>query len=137
MQIKKPLKNKTGEDRRRFARAAKNLAIKLEDKDIDFVTETKNISCIGAYCQIDTYVPILTKLKVTLLLPKSGSNKTAKHITCEGTIVRIERSQDPVETNRYNVAIYFNRISKSDMKSIDTFVKNNIPYPAASSSLES
>ncbi len=130
MQLKNQSHKPEGKERRRFARAAKNLAIKLEDKESDFVTETKNVSCIGTYCQIDTYLPILTKLKITLLLPKSKGSKTAKPISCEGTIVRIERSNEPLE-NRYNIAIYFNQISKSDMKLIDAYVKHSaIQSPA-------
>ena len=124
--MKNKLKEQSAQERRRFPRTPKNLAIKLEDQQVDFVTETKNISCIGAYCQIDSYLPILTKLKITLLLPKSKGAKTTKHIACEGTVVRVERSSDPLETNKYNVAIYFNQISGADMKLIDRYVKNNI-----------
>lgn len=124
MRIKKQNKKETQQDRRRYQRASKNIAIKLEDQDVDFVTETKNISCIGAYCNIDTYLPILTKLKITLLLPKSQNSKIPKHITCQGTIVRIEHSNDPLENSKYDIAIYFNEISKRDMKIIDDYVKH-------------
>lgn len=124
--MNKQIKN---EERRRFPRIFKNIAIKLKDKEVDFVTETKNISCLGAYCQIDNYLPILTKIRITLLIPKSKNLKTAKHLTCEGTIVRIERSNDPLEPNKYNVAIYFNQISKNDIKLIDEYVKNHIHCP--------
>lgn len=134
MQIRKPPKKQDPQDRRRFPRVWKNLAIKLEDKEVDFVTETKNISCIGAYCQTDAYLPILTRLKITLLLPKSKRSKTAKPIACEGTVVRVERSNDPLESNKYDVAIYFNQISKGDMKLIDEYVKNNIARPVRISS---
>ena len=113
-------------ERRRFSRAQNNLAIKLEDKDVDFVTETKNISCIGAYCQIDGYLPILTKLKITLLLPKSQGMKAPQHITCQGTVVRIDKCPDDAETNKFNIAIYFNAISKHDMKLIDRHVKSHL-----------
>lgn len=123
--LTKKLQTKNNQDRRRHIRASKNLAIKLEDKDVDFVTETKNISCIGAYCTVDAYLPILTKLKITLLLPRVKNAKTTKHITCEGTVVRVERSCDTLETNKYNIAIYFNSISKNDMKSIDEYVKKS------------
>ncbi|MFA5038768.1 MAG: PilZ domain-containing protein [Candidatus Omnitrophota bacterium] len=112
------------QDRRRYARADKNLAIKIRDKDADFVTETKNISCLGAYCEVDGYVPILTKLKITLLLPKSRNLKDPKHIACEGTVVRVEKSPDPLENNKYNIGIYFNQINRSDMKMIDRYIKN-------------
>ena len=112
------------QERRRYARADKNLAIKIRDKDADFVTETKNISCVGAYCEVDGYLPVLTKLKITLLLPKSRNLKDPKHIACEGTVVRIEKAPDPLEGNKYNIAIYFNHIGRSDMKLIDRYVKN-------------
>ncbi|HQP91371.1 MAG TPA: PilZ domain-containing protein [Candidatus Omnitrophota bacterium] len=127
MQLKKlnQQKNEHVQERRRYARVTKNIAIKLKDKDVDFVTETKNISCIGAYCQVDSYLPILTKLKIALLLPRPKGSKTAKHIICEGTVVRVERSVDPVELNKYNIAIYFNQIAKNDMKLIDSYVKNH------------
>ena len=125
MQIRKPNKKQDSSERRRYPRIEKNIAIKLKEKDVDFVTETKNISCIGAYCQVDTYLPILTKLKITLLLPRSKSSKTSRHIVCEGTVVRVERAPEPCEPNRYNIAIYFSSIAKSDMKLIDVYVKNH------------
>ena len=122
-------KKLNNQERRRFPRLASNLAIKLEDREIDFVTETKNVSCIGAYCQIDSYLPILTKLKIALLFPKHKGLKSAKHIACEGTVVRVERSSDPLESNKYNIAIYFNQISRNDMKFIDAFVKKSTASP--------
>ncbi len=126
MQIKKLSKKQKADERRKHLRVSRNLAIKLEDKEADFVTETKNISCLGAYCQVDAYLPILSKLKVTLLIPKASGAKNARHITCEGTVVRVERSKDPLESNKYDIAVYFNQISKSDMRFIDSYVKSNI-----------
>lgn len=134
MQLKKQQKNQSSSERRRHTRLDKNVAIKLKDKDVDFVTETKNISCLGAYCQVDAYLPVLTKIRITLLLPKTKASKIARHITCEGTIVRVERIGDPIEQNKYNVAIYFNQISKGDMKFIDSYVKNHLPQSTTSSS---
>lgn len=129
MPIKKQPNKPDAKDRRRYPRVDKNVAIKLKDQDADFVTETKNLSCIGAYAQIDTYIPILTKLRVTLLLPRQRNVKEARHITCEGTVVRVERRGAPPEPNKYHIAIYFNEISKNDMKHIDAYVKNQLPSP--------
>lgn len=134
---KKPQPNPSPEtgstaERRRYPRASKNLAIKITDREADFVTETQNISCIGAYCQVDSYLPILTKLKISLVLPKTRETGTAQHIVCEGTVVRIEKGHDTLE-NVYHVALYFNKISKGDMKLIDQYVKRHLtPSPAAS-----
>lgn len=125
MRIKNQPKKESPQERRRYPRVEKNIAIKLKDKDVDFVTETENISCIGAYCQIDSYLPILTKLKITLLLPRSKKSQSAKRIVCEGSVVRVERSHALLENNKYNIAIYFNEIAKGDMKLIDAYVKNH------------
>ena len=114
------------QERRRYPRVAKSLAIKLKDREADFVTETKNVSCIGAYCTVNAYVPVLTKLRITLVLPKGRDVKASKPINCEGTVVRVEKCPPGIEANRYNIAIYFNQISKGDMKTIDHYVKNHL-----------
>ena len=114
------------QDRRRYPRVSKSLAIKLKDRDADFVTETKNVSCIGAYCTVNAYVPVLTKLRITLVLPKCRDVKASKPISCEGTVVRVEKCPPGIENNQYNIAIYFNQITKGDMKVIDHYVKNHL-----------
>jgi hypothetical protein len=133
MTLRKQSKPQEGHERRRYARVDKNVAIKLKDKDVDFVTETMNLSCIGAYCQVDSYVPILTKLKITLLVPRTKGKAACKHIACEGTVVRVERSHDPMEPNKYNIAIYFNQITKGDMKLIDAYIRDHVAHLDCSS----
>jgi hypothetical protein len=44
--------------------------------------------------------------------------------------VRVEKSSDPIENNKYNIAIYFNQISKSDMKLVDRYVKHCVENAA-------
>jgi c-di-GMP-binding flagellar brake protein YcgR len=121
-------------ERRRYPRASKNLAIKITDREADFVTETQNISCIGAYCHIDSYLPILTKLKISIVLPKTRETGPAQHIVCEGTVVRIEKGHDTLE-NFYHVAVYFNKISKGDMRLIDQYVKHHLAKSATVSKI--
>ncbi|MDD5291626.1 MAG: PilZ domain-containing protein [Candidatus Omnitrophica bacterium] len=117
---------KHGIDKRRYPRVNKNLPIKIKNRDFDIVTETKNISCIGAYCQTDKYIPPFTKIKATLLLP--STTKTAnRYINCEGTIVRTEKDNNSSEP-QYNIAIYFNQISKTSILKIDHFIKNHLIY---------
>ncbi len=113
-------------EKRRYPRAKKSLPIKIKNGDFDIATETKNISCIGAYCQIDKYIPPFTKIKATVLLPYKTKN-TNHYINCEGTVVRIEKNDNSLEP-QYNIAIYFNQISKTNMLKIDRFVKNYLSY---------
>jgi hypothetical protein len=113
-------------EKRRFPRANKGLPIKINNGDFDIVTETKNISCIGAYCQIDKYIPPFTKIKATLLLPSKVKNANC-YVRCQGTVVRVEKENNTLEP-QYNIAIYFSQITKASMSKIDRFVKDHLTY---------
>ena len=108
-------------EKRRYPRLKKNLPIKIKHEEFDLVTETKNISCAGAYCRVDRYIPMMTKLKIKILLPSKVKNNPLC-INCVGTVVRVEKNDNPLESE-YNVAIFFNEINKSSMNKINNFVK--------------
>jgi len=108
-------------EKRKHPRVNKSLPIKIRNRDFDIVTETKNISCVGAYCQVDKYVAPFTKIKATVLMP-SKTKKANNSINCEGTVVRVEKINNDLE-QQYNIAIYFNQISKTNISKIDRLVK--------------
>ena len=114
--------NKYTPEKRRHPRIEKNLPIKIKNGDFDIVAETENISCAGAYCQVDRYLAPLTKIKTRLLVP---SKTKEKHMTidCEGVVVRVEKNEIELE-ERYNIAIYFENIHKADLKKINQFIKD-------------
>ena len=114
--------NKNKIEKRRAPRIKKNIPIKIKNIDFDIVTETKNISCNGAYCQVDRYLAPLTKIKTRILVP---SKTKEKHycIDCEGVVVRVEKNENDLE-DQYNVAIYFEQINKSDIAKINRFIKD-------------
>jgi len=111
----------SSKERRQFPRLSNNIPIKLVKEDGDIVTETANISRSGIYCKVDTFLEPMTKLKISLLIPmrKNGRN-TTKKVTCEGAVVRTE--QIPGEVEAYNVAIFFQDISKRDADHIADYV---------------
>ena len=117
---------KTTTEQRRYPRVSKNLPIKIKNGNFDIITETKNISCTGAYCQADKYIPVFTKIKTTILLPSKTKNHT-QNISCSGVVVRVEKNDNTLEP-QYNIAIYFNEISKLNMLKINRFVKNQPDY---------
>lgn len=112
------------DEKRCHARIKKNLPIKIKHKDFDFdiVTETKDISCAGAYCQVDRYLAPLTKIKTKILLPFKKKNKS-QYIDCTGIVVRSEKTNNNLE-EQYNIAIYFNEINKTNMQKINHFIKD-------------
>jgi len=112
------------QERRRHLRIKKNLPLKISTGDFDIVTETENISCVGAYCKTDKYLVPMTKLKVLILLPvHSRKSIVNKKVECEGVVVRTESSQN--RNHQYKIAIFFNDIKNKDIKKISDYVDNH------------
>ena len=110
-------------ERRRYPRIQKELPLKLTTDDYDLVTQTKNISCIGAYCAVDRYIAPLTKLSILLLLPLQSKNRiTTTKVQCKGVVVRTEQSLPA----GFNIAIFFNEIGERDKKKIAKYVSQHI-----------
>jgi hypothetical protein len=112
------------QERRGDPRVSNSVPLKIRTKDGSFVTETGNISRSGAYCRVTKYIEPMTKMKIQLLLPIKKSDKIVnKKISCEGVVVRTE---EVVADEDYNVAIFFNDISRKDIDSIKEYVETNI-----------
>jgi len=108
-------------EKRKAPRINKSLPIKLNRKDFDVITETKNISCIGVYCAVPKYIEPMTKLKIVLIIPKHpGSKSSNQTIECKGVVVRT----DVLENNNYNIAIFFNEIKERDKQKISSYVEH-------------
>ena len=110
-------------EKRRFPRIEKELPLKIRTNECDLVTQTKNISCIGAYCSINRYIRPLTKLSIILLLPSMTKykNKTFR-IQCKGVVVRIEQRSH----HGFDIAIFFNDITQRDKEKISKYVTQYI-----------
>lgn len=110
-------------ERRRHPRIKKELPLKIKTDGYGLATQTENLSCIGAYCSVDKYIPPLTKLSIVLLLPLKEKNKnTHSRVQCKGVVVRTEDKQP----SGFNVAIYFNEISQRDKKKISKYINQYI-----------
>jgi len=107
-------------DRRRHPRISGNIPVKIQGEEFDAVTETKNLSRSGAFCQVDKLIEPMTKLKIQLLLSYKRSGKiVTKKIACEGIVVRC----DAVTGEQYyDTAIYFNDIQDKDAGVITDYV---------------
>jgi len=107
---------KMHQERRRFPRINKNLPLSLQANGFDFATTTTNISCLGAYCTIDKYIPPFTKLQIRMSLPAQGQKKVP--IECQGVVVRAEDEKN----GAFNIAIYFNKIKKTQTDKISDYI---------------
>ncbi|MBU4311388.1 MAG: PilZ domain-containing protein [Candidatus Omnitrophica bacterium] len=111
------------QERRKHHRAKTNLPLKIADKAFDIITETADISSSGIYCRVTRLLPLMSKIEVILLMPAKGNGRQAKKIRCRGVVVRSEPIiLEDTEKAHYNVAIFFNDISKKDQKIIDGYL---------------
>jgi hypothetical protein len=109
-------------EKRRYPRVENNIPLKISTGDVDLVTETRNISCSGAYCWVNKFLEPMTKMAVTLLIPfKKAGKATTKKITCGGVVVRTENIPDG---DGFNTAIFFNDIHPRDTRFLADYVQN-------------
>lgn len=118
------MKKELNSDRRQYPRIEHQLPIKVVANGYDFITSTENVSCVGAYCRINKYMPPFTKVKVRLTLPVANApNNRCYDVECYGVVVRTED-----ETNGgFNVAIFFNTIKDEQRKKISLYLNQLLP----------
>lgn len=114
-------------ERRLYPRVDQKLPIKVAADGYDFATSTHNISCLGAYCHINKYIPPFTKVLVRLSFPAqyTRGNKDCT-VACKGIIVRTEDETG----GGFNIAIYFNQIGEAQKKKILQFISHFLPQSA-------
>jgi hypothetical protein len=110
-------------ERRRHPRVEEKIPLKIKDEGFDAISVTKNISCSGVFCQVEGYFPLLSKVKIVLLLPSEEKAK-AHPIHIEGVVVRSEPVKSSPESNCRNVAIFFSRIKRQDASKISNYINS-------------
>ncbi len=109
----------SGAERRQHPRLDHNLPLRISADEVDIVTETKNLSCSGAFCLVSRRLEPMSKLKIHLLLPIRKAGKVQNHkISCTGVVIRCEL----VDADHFSVAIFFSDITPRDSESISEFV---------------
>jgi hypothetical protein len=111
---------KRTKEKRKYPRLETKLPLKLAANGYDFVTNTHNISCVGAYCNINKYLPPFTKIIIRLSLPNSDRklSKQDCDVECKGVVVRTEDEAK----GGFNIAIFFNEINNSQRKKLSQFI---------------
>lgn len=114
--------NSSFRERRSDKRFAGSIPLKISCENFDLVTETKDLSRSGAFCKVNQYIEPMTKLKIQLLLPFKGKQKTmTKKVSFGAVIVRTE--SEPANGS-YNVAIFFNDIQARDAQTLTDYINS-------------
>jgi len=118
------VKMKVKKDQRK---AELSVPVKIQDKETSIVTETINITSSGAYCKTDKPLPLLTKVVLTLLMPKYGKRgKRDRKIECKGTVVRTHPVIIDGRPQSYDVAIYFDELTTADRRFITEYIEHHL-----------
>ena len=121
---KKMIKGKKNE-RRQHPRIDHELPLKVAANGYDFATSTQNVSCVGAYCQINKYLPPFTRVMIKLTLPTVSANGNKNScVECRGVVVR---SEDDAKTGGFNIAVFFNEINAEQRKKISQYISQFLP----------
>jgi len=111
-------------DRRLHPRIDHGMPINVMADGYDFMSTTRNVSCLGAYCHIGKYVPPFTKLCIKLKLPVKKARVSKKiEVACKGVVVRTD--DDP--SGGFNIAVFFNDIKPVQQHRIAEYINQFIP----------
>ena len=110
MAAKKAVRRK---ERRRMSRADAQLSMRVEGGSVDgglvpIVTESRNISGSGVYCYSPHYLAPLSKVALTIVLPKvPGRSPSQRLLKCEGVVVRCQTDEGAKKDHAYQLACTF------------------------------
>ena len=120
----------SADERRRAVRvdAALKLEVNIprEGGDPQLATlETLNISSSGIYFKSDHFIEPMTKLDMELELPIDGpQDKNVTTASCEGIVVRVLPEYESPETDQYEVAVFFTRISDDGIEHLQNHISH-------------
>lgn len=117
-------------ERRKYPRIEKTLSVTLRGEGFSQVTETKNISGSGAYCEVSQPIPELSKLDVILLVPvMRGKKRDFSEIHCTGVVVRSEKIlRENGVPKKYFIAIYFTQLRPIDRHTLCRYVSHQMTH---------
>ncbi|MGQ9603075.1 MAG: PilZ domain-containing protein [bacterium] len=111
-------------ERRKHQRAVLELPLDIDHDRKGkraFKASTVNLSAGGFYCKVPFYLPVCTKLKISMRLPGSSGQKD--HVVkCEGTVVRIVPEKPSPGQSHYEIGCFFSDIEDVDRLLIEQYI---------------
>lgn len=111
-------------ERRAFPRIEDNeLSLKLETGDFDTITHTLNLSASGIYCKLDREIPLMSRVKLKLMVPDaSKKDSPARSIEVTGIVVRGHPVIIEGQTKHFDAAIFFEELNEKSREIIRDYI---------------
>ena len=126
MAVKKTSRRKS--ERRASERADAKLSMRVEAGKADgaaphIVTESQNISSSGIYCHSSHFLAPLSKVQLTIVLPKVPGNSAPQQLLkCDGIVVRCDQRAGKKSETSYELACMFASLDSLVRERIEEFV---------------
>ena len=113
-------------ERRSFPRVRdEGLSLRLNAGDFDTVTHTLDISASGIYCKIDREIPIMSRVRLKLMVPDSAkSSKSTIELDVDGVVVREHPVIIDGVIKHYDAAIFFDNLSEKNSEIIQNYISS-------------
>ena len=117
-------------ERRESVRISAKLAMEIRIGGADSAkVKSLNVSANGVYFSSTKYIPVLTKLDITLDLPHRDAGETAGgNVVCRGVVVRTEPEEESAEQKEYQIACYFTSIDEADKETLESYILKQVAF---------
>ncbi|MBI4844984.1 MAG: PilZ domain-containing protein [Candidatus Omnitrophica bacterium] len=111
-------------ERRRSQRFATSMPLKISGEDFHLVADTKNLSSSGIYCLVERYIPVMTKVSITMFIPLIEKKvKMHKQVNCTAVVVRIEPDDESPAIKSYAVGLFFTDLKDTERNIITKYLQ--------------
>jgi c-di-GMP-binding flagellar brake protein YcgR len=113
-------------DERRHPRVAQRVRVRSSSREA-VELETVDLSAGGLSCTAPAFLPLMTKMAISLVLPEpraSGSDEGNGHETVNGEAI-VVRTEPPAPVEgkaTYRVALFFSRMDDADRRRLLDFL---------------
>jgi hypothetical protein len=93
------------------------------------VSQSRNLSLGGIYCHLSRFVPVLTKLQLTLLLPFRGKKKgdvKTQMVRVDGVVVRTSPEEEKAGVSDYEIACAFLTVDDETKKMLAKYIREHV-----------
>ncbi len=114
-------------ERRDMLRVDARLSMRVEGvhdgSQAKIVTESQNVSASGIYCLSSHFLSPLSKVQLTIVLPRiPGTTRAQKLLKCEGIVVRCDIVAGKRAEPRYQLACMFADLTTDQRERIEEYV---------------
>ena len=111
-------------EKRKYRRIKdESVSLKVSAGNIDIITKSLDISAAGVYCKVEKEVPLLSRIKVLLILPPVNTkSKENLKIETDGVVVREHPVIENGKVAHYDIAVFFDNISVKDKEAILAYI---------------